>query len=145
MTNTSTPHPASAGTEDSFLVMLGLLESAADEQARLAAHPAGSTGHRLSKLPVNIEGYLRGRIIELPNLDGAIGTDGMPVHMVVVPFAANKHATSTTVQDDTSPMKRNDDYFSCMVVASNSASYPAGGHDLSIWEAELVRGTEVAV
>lgn len=108
-----------------------IYEDAELEVARLAAAPEGSTNHRLSALPVNIEGPLDDLVIELPSLDPDTNR-----RVVVVPF-------KRTGYDDTDrelPLPRHDGYWGCIVIASNDPSYKVGGHRLDISEHELVRG-----
>lgn len=104
------------------------------EVARLAAAPAGSLNHELSKLPVNIEGDLLDLMIELPR------TQNRYEHttLIVVPFRFDKGAD----QNEALPFKRNTGWWDCIVVASDDPVYPQGGHRLSIPAAELVRGKQ---
>ncbi len=101
------------------------------EVARLAAAPEGSTSHELSKLPVNIEGWLEGRIIELPHIK-----PGPDYTIVVIPFDRYDEKPETSM-----PYRRHRGTWRCMIVASNHPSYSVGGTKLAISEAELVRGT----
>lgn len=111
-----------------------LFEDPAVEVARLAAAPAGSTNHALSKLPVNIQGNLQDLMIQLPDLG-----DDLPSfrEMVVVPFEAYSHSKG---KERVFPMKRYDTSWTCIVVMSTHPSYPVGGHRIIVPEAQLVRG-----
>jgi hypothetical protein len=102
------------------------------EVATLAAAPAGSTNHRLSTLPVTIEGPLDDLVIEMPDL-----YPGSNRRIVVVPFKRTGHGP----RPEQMPYPRHDGYWSCIVVASNDPSYKVGGYRLDISEHELVRGT----
>lgn len=110
-----------------------IYEDAELEVARLAAAPKGSTNHRLSTLPVNIEGPLDDLVIELPDLD-----PGTNRRVVVVPFKRTGNGTHAGEQ---MPFRRHAGHWGCIVVASNDPSYKVGGHRLDISEHELVRGT----
>lgn len=114
-------------------MVIKLYEDPELEVARLAAAPVGSTNHRLSTLPVNLEGPLDDLVIELPDL-----YPGSNRRMVVVPF---KRTGNGTEAGEEMPFRRHAGYWGCIVVASNDPSYQVGGHRLDISEAELVRGT----
>ena len=107
-----------------------IMESKQEEVDRLAAAPEGSTSHRLSSLPVNVTGDLKGRIIRLPQEDSRV---------VVVPF----HAVGSSGRRADGRMRRHGSWWEVVVVASDHLSYPVGGHHLSVSEAELVRGTVI--
>lgn len=109
-----------------------LYEPAEDEIARLAAAPEGSLSHELSKLPVNITGYLQDLLIELPRR--AVDDERT---MVVVPYEPRP----SVGREEELPRRRHDGWWACIVVASNDPSYGVGGHRLHLSEAELVRGT----
>lgn len=122
--------------------MDAVVESEAEERARLAKAPVGSTTHELSWLPVNITQWPEGLIINLPRLpyvDGAL-----PEHDIVVVPVRYSPESPATKSDLPAPQKhyRNGGQWTCIVVASNHASYPVGGHRLSIPAAQLVRGTQ---
>lgn len=108
-----------------------LLETPEEEVARLAKSPVGSKNHRMSQLPVNIRRNVQDLIIELPWDEGNT--------VVVVPFEMHERNPE---ERGSMPYKRYDDWWRCLVVASNNPSYPVGGYRLSIPEAELVRGTQ---
>ncbi|ROR76108.1 hypothetical protein SAMN06295974_3744 [Plantibacter flavus] len=112
-----------------------LFEDPAEEVARLAAAPVGSTNHALSQLPVNILGPIQDLMIQLPDLG-----DDLPSFraMVVVPYESYSHSRG---EDRVFPVKRHNSSWTCIVVASSHPSYPVGGHRIIVPEAQLVRGT----
>jgi hypothetical protein len=110
-------------------MFISLFEEPEAEVARLAAAREGSTTHALSKLPVNIEGWLEDLMIELPTIDDSNRT------MIVVPFRYHQPSGERPF-----PRRRHDGSWDVIVVASNDERYKVGGHRLCVSEAELVRG-----
>lgn len=108
-------------------------ESAADEAARLAQAPAGSTHARLAPLPVTIEHPSRGMVVELP---WAAMRPESEKHRIVVMLDHPRPCPGHRYQQ---PF-RHDGSWSCTVVASTHDAYPVGGHDLVVSEAEIRRG-----
>ena len=111
-----------------------LIESNEEEAVRLAQAPKGSKSHFLSTLPVTIETWPRGLVIELPWVSG--------MNIVVVPYiyhGLRGENDSLEWAQATYPI-RQDGYWTVIVVASNQPSYPVGGHDLSVSCAEIRRG-----
>ncbi|HEU5223016.1 MAG TPA: hypothetical protein VFU07_04970 [Candidatus Lumbricidophila sp.] len=119
-------------------VFASIMETEAEEVARLATAPAGSINHGISSLPVAIQGNLEGRIIRLPEVPFANG--GSVV--VVVPTERTDHPTNRTADGR---RHLHDGWWKCVVVYSNNRSYPVGGYQLSIPTAELVRGTQISL
>jgi hypothetical protein len=107
-------------------------ESEAEEAARLALSPEGSINHCMSKLPVQIHGWIEDLMIEMPH---SAGFDRHTV--IVVPFRYHRYQ-----RDESLPRRAHDGSWDVIVVASNHPSYPVGGHRLSIPEMQLVRGTQ---
>lgn len=108
-----------------------IMETDQEEVERLASAPEGSTNRLLSELPINVRGELRGRVIHLPpRVNG---------NVVVVPFQAQ--GPSSRRPDGR--IQRNGNWWEVVVVASDNLSYPVGGHNLVVVEAELIRGTVV--
>ncbi|PZU04690.1 MAG: hypothetical protein DI630_00820 [Gordonia sp. (in: high G+C Gram-positive bacteria)] len=123
-------------------------ETDAEEAARLAQAPVGSTSHSLSLLPVTNAHPTAHQLVELPwqQLHPCSGTTGGSQHqcngshrVVVLPL---KRSPGTS--DDALP-RRHDDAWGCRVVASDHPSYPVGGYDLHISKSELRRGRVLEV
>lgn len=113
---------------------LSLLETPEQEVARLAAAPEGSRSHFLSGLPVQVTGVPRGSLIELPAQFPEKG------RVVVVAYREHPYAPI-----DDGPRLRHHASWDVIVVASTDPRYPVGGFDLTISEAELVRGRIVEI
>jgi hypothetical protein len=113
-----------------------LFEAPEAEAARLALSPVGSINHDLSVLPVNIDVYVEGLLIQMPRL-----RDEDKHTMIVVPFQAIKLSESEIAAQQERPHKRHTGGWYCIVVASDHPSYPVGGHRICVPEAQLVRGT----
>jgi hypothetical protein len=113
-------------------MFIDIFEAPEVEIARLAASPEGSKSHALASLPVNIQGWLEDRMIELPH---EAGWDEHTV--VVVPFKYHRGSDEKREM----PFKRHTGSWDCIVIASDHPSYPVGGHRLCVSESELVRGT----
>ncbi|MET3172980.1 UNVERIFIED_ORG: hypothetical protein ABIB52_000808 [Arthrobacter sp. UYCu721] len=111
-----------------------LIEAHEAEVTRLAQAPAGSTSHALSQLPVNIRGNVQDLLIELPSLAGD------PQHTIVV-VPTESHRYSRGEETETLPRRRYDSTWTCIVVASDHASYPVQGYRITVPEHQLVRGT----
>lgn len=126
----------------SFLEKIGFVETPEQEQARLALAPEGSKSHALSQLPVTIEGWPEGLVIELPWAE--MGLYDEPHCVIVVPV--QYHADSRPEgEEQPLPHRRHSGWWDCIVVASDHPSYPVGGHRLSISGAELARGKKIDV
>lgn len=129
----------------SFLEKIGFIESPEQERERLAQAPEGSTSHSLSKLPVNITGWVQDMLIELPWAERTENGEphlGKEYRVVVMPFEFHSDSRPNDAEEQT-PRHRNSGWWGCAVVASNHPSYPTGGYRLSISTAELVRGKQV--
>lgn len=111
-----------------------LIETPEAEVARLAAANEGSINHELSKLQVNIRGSLLDLMIEVPHLNGRFDH----TTIIVVPF----HFHADQPKDGDLPLQRHSGSWDCIVVASNDARYPVGGHRMNFSTAELVRGVQ---
>lgn len=124
-----------------FLSRIGLVETAEQEQARLAASPEGSINHSLSLLPVRIQEYPKDLLIKLPwsNVDA-----GERYVIVVVPVRYTPDARPTSIDmTPARPAHRHPGSWECAVVASDHPWYPVGGHRVSISGAELARGERI--
>lgn len=117
--------------------MSDLSETPEQEAARLAEAPVGSKNHFLSGLPINMQGWIEGKIIKLP------GEDRSTIVVVPIKYTGGDNK-------DCKPLRLHDGWWECIVVYSeirNSSprgfNYPVGGYHLSIPTAELVRGTEI--
>uniref|UniRef100_A0AAU2UVR5 Uncharacterized protein n=1 Tax=Streptomyces sp. NBC_00003 TaxID=2903608 RepID=A0AAU2UVR5_9ACTN len=124
----------------SFLSRIGFIETAEQEQARLAQAPAGSINHYLSTLPVTIEGWPKDLVVELPWQPPR--TD-QSYRFVVVPIDFRKDLLPEGVEEEPLPRKRHSGSWTCAVVYSNHPSYPVGGHRVIVPAAELARGRKV--
>lgn len=125
-----------------------LFETDAEETARLAQAPAGSTNHSLSLLPVTNAHPDQYHLIELPwkQIHPCSGTTGGLRHecngghrIVVLPLKRNPGTP------DTSLPSRHDGDWDCRIVASDHPSYPVGGYDICCPESELRRGRVLGV
>lgn len=111
-----------------------ILETPEEEVARLATAPEGSKGHWLAGLPVLISAAdLKGLVIELPIQHG-------DHRIVVVPVENRGDSSREDHRASTGKIRRHGAWWHVIVIASDHRSYPVGGYDLSIPEAELVRG-----
>jgi len=116
-----------------------LFEDPSLEIARLAAAPEGSINHAMSLLPVLIHGVLDDLMIELPDTDLVSGIATRTHTIIVVPFL--RHVSEDEKNTPPSmPFKLHRGYWDCIVVASDSPSYPVGGHRINVSESQLVRG-----
>lgn len=116
----------------SVLEEIGFIETEAQERARLARSPKGSTNHLLSTLPVTINDWPIDQLIRLPRFDDVYD-------LVVVPIEFHKDA------DESLPRKRYTGYWTCAIVKSNHPSYRVGGYRISVDAAELARGQRVEI
>lgn len=116
-----------------------LFEAPEEEVARLAAAPEGSISHSLARLPVNILGYLRDQIIQLPWRDARV--HGENYHVAVVPITAHKERRDPEER----PWRLHTGYWDCVIVASDHPKYPVGGHRICVGTDELVRGKLVEI
>ena len=115
-----------------------LFETEDQERARLAlSHPHSKSG-MLAPLPVTVRHLDTGMLIELPQLRHAdeddADTEDRRIIVALVTFRSG-----ATPREPGEPRRR-DGSWHAMVVASTHPSYPVGGFDLSIGEAELRRG-----
>ncbi|OUS97420.1 hypothetical protein [Rhodococcus sp. NCIMB 12038] len=124
-----------------------LFETDAEETARLAQAPVGSTNHSLSLLPVTNAHPDKHHLLELswPQTRSCSGTTGGLGHerngshrMVVLPL--NRHASA----GEGLP-RRHDGYWDCRIVSSDHPSYPVGGYDICVSDSELRRGRVLEV
>ncbi|MFF8917484.1 hypothetical protein ACF08M_30290 [Streptomyces sp. NPDC015032] len=124
----------------SFLSSIGFIETAEQEQARLAQAPEGSTNHYLSTLPVTIQGWPKDLVVELPWQQPR--TD-RSYRVVVVPIEFRKDLLPEGVEEEPLPRKRHSGSWTCAVVYSNHPSYPVGGYRIVVPSAELARGRRI--
>ncbi|UQA91313.1 hypothetical protein [Streptomyces halobius] len=124
----------------SFLSRIGFIETAEQEQDRLAQAPEGSINHYLSTLPVTVEGWLKDLVVELPWEPQR--TD-RPYRVVVVPIEFRKDALPDGVEEEPLPRKRHSGSWTCAVVYSDHPSYPVGGYRIVVPAAELARGRKI--
>ncbi|WP_340375867.1 hypothetical protein U5640_12360 [Streptomyces sp. SS7] len=124
----------------SFLSRIGFIETAEQEQARLAQAPEGSTNHYLSTLPVTIEGWPKDLVVELPWQQPR--TD-QSYRVVVVPIEFRKDPLPDGVEEEPLPRKRHSGSWTCAVVYSDHPSYPVGGYRIVVPAAELARGRKI--
>lgn len=124
----------------SFLSSIGFIETAEQEQARLAQAPEGSINHYLSTLPVTIEEWPKDLLVELP-WEPPRTTQSYRV--VVVPIEFRKDLLPEGVEEEPLPRKRHSGSWTCAVVYSNHPSYPVGGYRIVVPAAELARGRRI--
>ncbi|WP_405749276.1 hypothetical protein OG232_04220 [Streptomyces sp. NBC_01411] len=124
----------------SFLSRIGIIETAEQEQARLAQAPEGSINHYLSTLPVTIEGWLKDLLVELPWQQPR--TD-QSYRVIVVPIEFRKDLLPEGVEEEPLPRRRHSGSWTCAVVFSNHPSYPVGGYRIVVPAAELARGRRI--
>lgn len=116
------------------MAFTSLREAPEAEVARLAEGAEGSTNRFLSTLPVNIEVDPIDLLIQIPlNSDHRI---------VVVPF---KHHPSSHQRAEGEKFRRYSGSYDCIVVASDHASYPVGGHRINLSGSQLARGTQITI
>lgn len=98
-----------------------LMETIAEENARLADAPVGSTNHTLSLLPVvNTNPNFRGKLVLLATHDQPL---------IVMPKQFNPGSVKGQY----------DGSWYCVVTSSRNPSYPVGGYDIAVSESELRR------
>ncbi len=114
-----------------------MIESDADEAARLAGSPAGSTNERCSHLPVTIPHPAAGMVIELPQLFSA--EEDPEQRRVVVTVLERRSERSR----EPSGLLHRDGAWLCLPVASTDPRYPAGGYTIVVDETRLRRGRQV--
>lgn len=124
----------------SFLSRIGFIETAEQEQARLAQAPEGSLNRYLSTLPVTIEEWPRDLLVELP---WEPPRTNQPYRVVVVPIEFRKDAPPEGVEEEPLPRKRHSGSWTCAVVFSTHPSYPGGGYRIVVPAAELARGRRI--
>ncbi|WP_327357765.1 hypothetical protein [Streptomyces sp. NBC_01304] len=124
----------------SFLSRIGFIETAEQEQARLAQAPKSSINHYLSTLPVTIEGWPKDLVVELPWQQPR--TD-QPYRVVVVPIEFREDLLPDGVEEKSLPRKRHSGSWTCAVVFSDHPSYPVGGYRIVVTAAELARGQRI--
>lgn len=113
-----------------------LYETEAQNAARLALAPVGSKIHTLSTMPINVHEWPLGYIIELPRTE----PEAKPI--TVIPIAAQ---SGSREEQDVTPIRLNDVWWTCMVVASQDENYPARSNNLTIHGDELARGTVIEI
>ncbi|PUB32537.1 hypothetical protein C8K30_1011063 [Promicromonospora sp. AC04] len=123
-----------------FLERIGFVETVDQEQARLAAAPAGSINYCLSTLPVTISGWPQDLLIELPWIEPR--TDRR-YRVVVVPIEYRRDALPDGVDQEPLPRRRHPGSWTCAVVSSDHPSYPVGGQRIVVSGAELARGKRI--
>lgn len=119
-----------------FLENIGFIETEAQERQRLALAPEGSLNRFLSSLPETITAWPEGLVVELPQQFPENGV------IVVVPVAYSPETKDEGAEEAT-PRHRHGGWWTCVVVHSTHASYPVGGHKLSIPGAEIHRGRQL--
>lgn len=119
-----------------FLENIGFIETEAQERDRLALAPEGSLNHFLSSLPAILSAWPEGLVVELPQQFPENGV------IVVVPVAYSPETRAEGAEEPT-PRRRHGGWWTCIVVHSTHASYPVGGHRLSIPAAEIHRGRQL--
>ncbi|MEV7952894.1 hypothetical protein [Streptomyces sp. NPDC088141] len=124
----------------SFLSRIGVIETAEQEQARLAQAPEGSINHSLSTLPVTIEEWPKDLLVELPWQPPR--TD-QAHRVVVVPIEFRRDALPEGVEEEPLPRKLHPGSWTCAVVFSDHPSYPAGGFRIDVPAAEIARSRKV--
>jgi len=118
-------------------MFMNFFEAPEAEVARLAESPVGSINHTLSTLPVNVEGYIKDLVIQMPRMHA---DDTYTI--IVVPFESIKLSADEIAARQALPHKRHTGWWKCLVVASDNPSYPVGGHRITVPEAQLVRGMQ---
>lgn len=109
-------------------------ESAADEAARLAQAPAGSTHARLAPLPVTIEHPRRAMVVELP---WAAMHPEEPNHTRIVVTLVEQHLPAGR---SAHPERRHEGSWDAIVLASTHPAYPVGGYDICVATEKVRRG-----
>ncbi|MFJ5725497.1 hypothetical protein [Streptomyces sp. NPDC093149] len=123
-----------------FFEKFGFIETADQEQARLARAPEGSQNHYLSTLPVTIAEWPKDLLVELPWEPPR--TD-RSFHVIVVPIEFRKDALPEGVDEEPLPRKRHSGSWMCAVVFSDHPSYPVGGFRIDVPAAEIARGRKI--
>lgn len=117
-----------------------IIETPEEEAARLDQCPVGSRSHELSLLPVTVEDpSVRGLIIRLPRNNSNHDGDRS---ITVVAYAEHPFSRERVEGEK---IRRYNSSWDCIVVHSTHPSYPVDGYDICVSEAELRRGTVVAV
>jgi hypothetical protein len=124
----------SAATQTSN-IFDSLIETEAEETARLVRSPLGSLNHDLSAMPVTIREDLHGLVVKIQMPDD----EGRSLTVVPVEHCVSGHFAADGIR-----RRRNDGYWKCIVIASDMRTYVVGGYDLSIPESQLVRGERIA-
>jgi hypothetical protein len=124
----------------SFLSRICFIETAEQEQARLAQAPEGSINHYLSTLPVTIEGWPKDLVVELPWQQPRTNQS---YRVVVVPIEFRKDLLPEGVEEEPLPHKGHSGSWTCAVVYFNHPSYPVGGYRIVVPAAELARGRRI--
>lgn len=115
-----------------------LMETEEEERARLAQYPVGSTNHDLSKLPITIKTDVRNMVIQLPGAPYGSTQNTM----IVVPIDYRPPVAGDELTES-KKHKRNSGSWTCAIVASDHPSYPVGGYNVVITEAELARSKRI--
>ena len=108
-------------------------ETEAQEAARLAEAPAGSTYARLAPLPVTIEHPHRAMVVELP---WAAMHPEEPNDARIVVTLVEQHLSSSR---SAHPERRHDGSWDAIVLASTHPAYPVGGYDICVAAEEIRR------
>ena len=111
------------------MTFLQYFETDQTETARLAAAPEGSKSHKLSLLPVTFREDPAGRLLSLPRHD----------HTIVITVLEQRDRRS---RDDEN-LVRHDASYVARVVASDDPSYPVGGYDIIVTDAEIRRSRPI--
>ena len=110
------------------MTFLPYFETDQAETARLAAAPEGSRSHELSLLPVTFREDPAGRLLSLPRHD----------HTIVITVLEQRDRS----RDDEN-LVRHDACYVARVVASDDPSYPVGGYDIVVTDAEIRRSRPI--
>ncbi|WP_185447091.1 hypothetical protein [Kribbella qitaiheensis] len=124
----------------SFLERSGLVETEAQERARLADSPPGSTNHYLSTLAATIAEWPQDLLVELPWTPPRTTKQH---RVVVVPIEYRRDSPAGEVDPEELPRRRNCGLWVCAVVLSDHPSYPVGGHRIVVSAAEIARGHRI--
>lgn len=108
-------------------------ETPADEVARLASDPVGSTSHELSQLPVNMPLIKEGMLIRVPATHVPAGET-----VIITPLKPFEYEQPTEgkrlIHHRT---------WRCRVVGGNSTTYSPGCWDIDLPESALIRGAVI--
>lgn len=110
-------------------------ETPADEVARLAAYPVGSTFHELSEMPVTMPLIKTGMLIRLPASHAPVGET-----IIVTPLESFHYEQPTEGQ-----RLIHHRTWRCRVVGGTSKVYAPGCWDIDQHESILIRGEVIHI